>query len=54
MPLKIKQELAGRKEEMVTEDITVRTVNTGKHGKLIDTLMKNYHLIDPISSKENK
>jgi len=54
MPLKIKNELAERrgKEEIMGGDEDVTQVKKlGEEESVIDVIMKNYHLIDPISSK---
>jgi len=58
MPLKVKNELAERRQDMPVEneDIEKENEDTDKNGSdqkknVIDLLMKNYNLIDPLSSK---
>ena len=53
MPLKIKNELAERrgKEEIMGGDEDVTQPKKEEEESVIDVIMKNYHLIDPISSK---
>ena len=53
MPLKIKNELAERrgKEEITGGDEDATQPKKEEEESVIDVIMKNYHLIDPISSK---